>query len=114
MAKQSNKQYVTEATVAKVKSWNPNHLAWKGTQEGCRNQKDKKGKQCKRRAAIEALIGHLKSDFRWSRNYLKGVMGDHVNLLMAVCAWNLNQWLLAIFWLLFPWLLERNNHLISR
>ncbi|WP_254776418.1 hypothetical protein [Nitrosomonas sp. Nm34] len=48
------------------------------------------------------------------RNYLKGVVGDHINLLMAACAWNLNQWLLAIFWLLFPSLLERNNQLISR
>ncbi len=31
------------------------------------------------------------------RNYLKGAIGDHINLLMAACAWNLEQWLLAIF-----------------
>lgn len=89
-------------------------LPGKALKKDSRNQKDRKRKQCKRRAAIEPIIGHLKSDFRLSRNYLKGVMGDHINLLMAACAWNLNQWLLAIFWLLFPWLLERNNQLISR
>ena len=30
------------------------------------------------------------------RNYLKGAIGDHINLLTAACAWNLEQWLLAI------------------
>jgi len=38
-----------------------------------RYQRDKKRKQCLRRAAIEPIIGHLKSDFRLSRNFLKGV-----------------------------------------
>jgi len=38
-----------------------------------------------------------------ARNYLKGVIGDHINLLMAATAWNLNKWLMAIFWLFFPW-----------
>ncbi|VVM18095.1 ISPg7, transposase [uncultured Gammaproteobacteria bacterium] len=37
-----------------------------------RYQRDKKRKLCKRRAAIEPIIGHLKSDFRLSRNLLKG------------------------------------------
>ncbi len=36
-----------------------------------RYQRDKKRKQCRRRAAIEPIIGHLKSDFRLSRNFLK-------------------------------------------
>ena len=36
-----------------------------------RYQRDKKRKLCKRRAAIEPIIGHLKSDFRLSRNLLK-------------------------------------------
>ena len=55
-------------------------------------QRDKKRKQCRRRAAIEPLIGHLKSDFRLSRNFLKGMAGDAINLLMAACAWNLRKW----------------------
>lgn len=67
-----------------------------------RYQRDKKRKQCRRRAAIEPIIGHLKSDYRLARNYLKGAIGDHINLLMAACAWNLKKWLLAIFWFLFP------------
>ncbi|WP_244531866.1 transposase [Nitrosomonas aestuarii] len=73
-------------------------LLKKALKKDTRYQKDRKRKQCKRRAAIESIIGHLKSDFRMARNYLKGVIGDHVNLLMAATAWNLNKWLLAIFW----------------
>jgi IS5 family transposase len=46
---------------------------------------------CKRRAAIEPIIGHLKSDFRLSRNLLKGQVGDEINVLMAACAWNLRN-----------------------
>jgi hypothetical protein len=38
-----------------------------------------------------------KTDFRLARNYLKGAIGDHINLLMAATAWNLNKWLMAIF-----------------
>jgi IS5 family transposase len=30
-------------------------------------------------------------------------VGDRINLLMAAAAWNLNQWLLAIFLFFFPW-----------
>ena len=60
-----------------------------------RYQRDKKRKQCRRRAAIEPIIGHLKSDFRLSRNYLKGIIGDEINLLMAATAWNLKKWLVA-------------------
>lgn len=64
-----------------------------------RYQRDKKRKLCKRRAAIEPIIGHLKSDFRLSRNLLKGQIGDEINVLMAACAWNLRKWMreIAIF-----------------
>ncbi|KAF3978768.1 MAG: hypothetical protein HFP77_00195, partial [Methylococcales symbiont of Iophon sp. n. MRB-2018] len=48
-----------------------------------RYQRDKKRKLCKRRAAIEPIIGHLKSDFRLSRDLLKGQVGDEINVLMA-------------------------------
>lgn len=58
-----------------------------------RYQRDKKRKLCKRRAAIEPIIGHLKSDFRLSRNLLKGQIGDEINVLMATCAWNLRKWM---------------------
>lgn len=59
-----------------------------------RYQRDKKRKKCRRRAAIEPLIGHLKSDFRLSKNFLKGSVGDAINLLMAACAWNLRKWMI--------------------
>ena len=78
-------------------------LPGKALKKDTRHQKDKKRKQCKRRAAIEPIIGHLKSDYRMARNFLKGTIGDRINLLMAACAWNLKQWLLAIFWFSFPW-----------
>ena len=44
---------------------------------------------CKRRSAIEAMIGHLKSDHRLGRNYLKGSIGDGVNALLAGMGFNL-------------------------
>jgi len=37
--------------------------------------------------AIELIIGRLKSDYRLSRNYLKGIKGDEINLLMVARAW---------------------------
>jgi transposase, IS5 family len=51
-----------------------------------RYQRDKKRKRCRRRAAIEPIIGHLKTDFRLTRNFLKGTVGDVINLLLAACA----------------------------
>ena len=66
-----------------------------------RYQRDKKRKRCQRRAAIEPIIGHLKSDYRLGRNYLKGIKGDEINLLMAACAWNLNKWMKAVLLLVY-------------
>jgi len=70
-----------------------------------RYQRDKKRKQCRRRAAIEPIIGHLKSDYRLSRNFLKGIAGDEINLLLAATAWNLRKWLIAFLALFLPGLL---------
>lgn len=72
-------------------------LPKKALKRDSRYQKDKKRKQCMRRAAIEPIIGHLKSDFRLSRNFLKGTFGDEINLLMAATAWNLKKWLVTFF-----------------
>lgn len=47
----------------------------------------------RRRAAIEPRIGHLKSDFRLGRNFLRGINGDAINLLLAATAANLSLWL---------------------
>lgn len=74
-----------------------------------RYQRDKKRKRCQRRAAIEPIIGHLKSDYRLGRNYLKGIKGDEINLLMAACAWNLNKWMKAV--LLFVYSLNSRGEI---
>lgn len=42
-----------------------------------------------RRASIEPRIGHLKSDFRLNKNFLKGIQGDVINAMMAATASNL-------------------------
>lgn len=64
---------------------------------------------CKRRSAIEAIIGHLKSEHRMGRNYLKGTVGDTTNALLAGMGFNLmllvREWvgnfLAALFWAFF-------------
>ncbi len=45
-------------------------------------------KWMKRRASIEPTIGHLKSDHRLSRNYLKGRHGDRANVMLAAAGYN--------------------------
>ena len=55
--------------------------------------KCKAKERCKRRNAIEPIIGHLKTDFRLCRNFLKGVYGDIVNLIMAAAAFNCKKWM---------------------
>ena len=64
-------------------------------------QKEQKRKKFKRRAAIEPIIRHLKSDHRLSRNYLKGFIGDEINLLLAATAFNLKKWMNRFLMLLF-------------
>ena len=54
-------------------------------------QKQQKRKKCRARAAIEPIIGHLKTDFRMGQNYLLGVKGIQINAFMAATAWNLKK-----------------------
>ena len=54
-------------------------------------------KRKKRRSAVEPKIGHLKSDNRMNRNFLKGKEGDKINALLAGIGSNLRK-LLAAFW----------------
>ena len=53
-----------------------------------------------RRAAIEPIFGHLKSDNRLERNHLKGKDGDRMNAILAGCGFNLRK-LLGAFFLFF-------------
>ena len=50
-------------------------------------------KRFRKRASIEPVIGHLKSDHRLNRNYLKGFVGDQINVLMAAAAFNFRKWM---------------------
>ena len=50
-----------------------------------------KRKKHSKRAAIEPIIGHLKSDYRLCRNYLKGIIGDNMNVLMAAIGMNFKR-----------------------
>ena len=58
--------------------------------------KRKARKNFGRRSAIEPVIGHLKHGFRLARNYLKGTIGDAINLLLAAAAFNFKKWLNAV------------------
>lgn len=60
-------------------------------------------KRKKRRSAVEPKIGHMKSDNRMGRNFLKGAEGDRINAMLAGIGANLRK-LLAAFWpALFNW-----------
>ena len=56
-------------------------------------EKRKARKKFCKRAGIEPVIGHLKSDYRMMRNYLKGTLGDAINTLMAAAAYNMRHWM---------------------
>lgn len=56
-------------------------------------QKRKVRKKFCKRAGIEPVIGHLKSDHRMMRNYLKGTLGDAINTMMAAAAYNMRHWM---------------------
>ncbi|MEI8313249.1 MAG: IS5 family transposase [Verrucomicrobiota bacterium] len=66
----------------------------------------------RRRAAIEPRIGHLKSDYRLGRNFLKGENGDSINLLLASAAANLSLWMrraLSALFTLLRFLLSKTD-----
>ena len=62
----------------------------------------------KRRAAIEPIIGHMKSGHRLERNRLKGTLGDAVNALLSAAAMNFGKLLKWVgeFWAFFSSLLK--------
>lgn len=59
-------------------------------------EKQKIRKKCRSRAAIEPIIGHIKTDCRMYRNYLKGSIGDQMNAILAASAMNFRQYLKKI------------------
>ena len=73
-----------------------------------------------RRSAIEPTIGHMKNDHRLNRNFLKGKIGDKINVILAACGYNLRciyrriaSIFLPLFRLLQKMLLIGENRVIS-
>lgn len=57
-------------------------------------------KELRRRSVIEPVIGHMKNEGRLGRNYLKGIMGDKLNVLLVAAGYNFKiilRWLRKIF-----------------
>lgn len=54
-------------------------------------QKRTKRKKFRRRAAIEPVIGHLKTDFRLNQNFLWGKESPQINAFLAATGWNLKK-----------------------
>jgi transposase, IS5 family len=64
-------------------------------------------KRFRKRAGIEPVIGHLKSDHRLNRNYLKGFAGDQINVMMAAAAFNFKKWMRLFLFAYYFWQLRR-------
>jgi len=58
-------------------------------------------REMRRRPAVEPVIGHLKSDHRMDRNYLKYRQGDAINPVLAAAGYNFS---LILRWLKLLWL----------
>ncbi len=76
------------------------HLSGSSTKKLTRTKK----KRRKRRSAVEPKIGHMKSDNRMGRCFLKGLAGDTINAVLAAAGSNLQKLLrifahAPIFWL---------------
>lgn len=82
----------------------------------------KKLKQAHRkRAGIEPVIGHLKTDHRLGRNFYKGIVGDNINIMLAAAAFNfkrmMNKWkssFYSFFQEIYIWFESRFNNIIRR
>ena len=55
----------------------------------------------KRRSAIEAVIGHAKTDGRLGRNYLLGREGDKINAILSGCGYNIRKLLKGLLFYIF-------------
>jgi IS5 family transposase len=70
----------------------PVHIAGRSTRKLSQAQI----RRTKRRSAVEPKIGHLKEDHRMRRNYLKGLIGDDINAVLAGAASNMKKLLSLI------------------
>jgi IS5 family transposase len=65
----------------------------------------------KRRSAIEPTVGHLKSDNRMDRNYLKGEEGDRLNAILAAVGYNMRKLIAAFLYALIEFIRFLQNRL---
>ena len=83
--------------------------------------KKKKHGLFRKRAGIEPVIGHCKSDHRLGRNFYKGLFGDSVNVMLAALAFNFKRVmnillcpiLTALSWLFPDWNGRREPRFLS-
>jgi IS5 family transposase len=75
------------------------HVAGRGT----RKLRASIRKWIKRRSAIEAVIGHAKTDGRLGRNYLHGREGDNINAILSGCGYNIRKLLTVLLFCLYSW-----------
>jgi len=61
-------------------------------------------KRLKRRSAIEPHIGHMKSEGKLRRNFLKGILGDALNALLCAVGHNLRMILRKIISFFMVWI----------
>jgi IS5 family transposase len=66
-----------------------------------------KRKRRRRRSAVEPIIGHMKSDHRMGRCFLKGLIGDETNAILAAAGLNLRKLLRGFVFALTFWLTRR-------
>ena len=59
--------------------------------------KNKKHKLFCKRAGIEPVIGHCKSDHRLGRNFYKGLFGDSINVMLAAAGFNFKRAIRLLF-----------------
>lgn len=82
-------------------------------------QKRAKRKKFRRRAAIEPVIGHLKTDYRMGQNYLSSAQSPQINAFLAATGWNLKKMMKklkaelnkSINWLQYFWSIHRYQNL---
>jgi IS5 family transposase len=80
----------------------------KAKSSDCAAKKRRMRRRFRRRAGIEPLIGHLKTDHRLGQNYLHGEESPQINAYLAAAGWNLKKWMEQWVrdgkkWLHFAW-----------
>ena len=73
--------------------------------DSCYKRRKKHNLFCKR-AGIEPVIGHLKSDHRLGRNFYKGVFGDEVNIMFSAAAYNFKRAMRLLLDFIFGWVIR--------